>query len=312
MASISQIKRKRSFNYKIRVFKREFPLHIMLIPSLFFIIVYHYLPIFGIVMAFQKFNPISSFWKSPFIGLKNFIDILNMKDFWRAFRNSFQIAFLKIFFGISVPLLLSLLINEITSSKFKRTVQTSIFLPYFLSWTVLGGVVQQIFALDGPINAIIKNFGGEAIIFLSNQAWFRSILIISDTWKGMGYNIIIFLAAITSIDPGLYESAQMDGCSRPRQAWHITIPGMLPIIILISTLAIGGLLDAGFEQIFILYSPSVYESSDIIDTMVYRLGLINNRLAPAAAVGLFKSVLSLVLVGTAYYSAYKFSDYRIF
>ena len=312
MSSLTPIKKKKIPGLRIRIFKREFPLHLMLLPGLFFVFVYHYLPMFGIVMAFQKFNPISSFWNSPFIGFKNFTDIFNMKDFWRAFSNSFVIAFLKIIFGLSVPLILALLINEITSNGYKRSVQTMIFLPYFLSWTVLAGVVQQLFAMDGPINGIINSLGGDSIIFMSSNSWFRPILILTDTWKGMGYNIILFLAAITNIDPTLYEAAQIDGCSRPKQVRYVTLPGMMSIIILVATLAIGGLLNAGFEQIFLLYSPSVYESADIIDTLVYRLGLINSRLAPAAAVGLFKSALSLVLVGIAYYSAYKFSDYRIF
>ncbi|MCL2059924.1 MAG: sugar ABC transporter permease [Oscillospiraceae bacterium] len=312
MSEIVRAQRKKSYGKQFAKFKREIPLHIMLIPSIVIVFIYHYLPMFGIIMAFQRFNPILSFWSSPFIGLKNFVDILSMKDFWRAFNNSFIIAFLKIICGLSVPLLMALLINEIRWNKFKRTVQTSIFLPYFLSWTVLGGVVQQIFALDGPINTIIRNTGGEEIMFLASNSWFRFILVFTDVWKGMGYNIIIFLAAITSIDPALYEAAQIDGGNRLRQSWHITLPGMRPIIILVATLAIGGLLNAGFEQIFILYSPSVYQSADILDTLVYRLGLINSRLAPAAAVGLFKSALSLVLVGIAYYSAYKFSDYRIF
>lgn len=312
MAPATGTVRKRTAGLRLRIFKRELPLYLMLVPGIIVVFIYHYLPMFGIVMAFQKFNPISSFWASKFIGLKNFTDIFGMKDFWRALTNSFTIAFLKIVFGLSVPLILALMINEVNFRVFKRAVQTSIFLPYFLSWTVLSGVIQQLFALDGPVNAIIEMLGSEKIIFLSSNAWFRPILILTDTWKGMGYNMILFLAAITNIDPALYEASQIDGCSRPKQTWHITIPGMLPIIVLVATLAIGGLLNAGFEQIFLLYNPSVYASADIIDTMVYRLGLINSRLAPAAAVGLFKSAVSLVLVGAAYYSAYKFSDYRIF
>lgn len=312
MASVLWKPKKKSLTVRLSTFKLELPLHVMLIPGILVILIYHYLPMFGIVMAFQKFNPITSFWKSPFIGLKNFTDVFKMKNFWRAFRNSFTIAFLKIIFGLSVPLLLSLLVNEVSVSWFKRVVQTSLFLPFFLSWTVLGGVVQQIFALDGPINGIIKATGGQETIFLTDNGWFRFILILTDVWKGMGYNIILFLAAITNVDPALYEAAQIDGCTRLRQTWHVTLPGMRPIIVLVATLSIGGLLNAGFEQIFILYNPSVYESADIIDTLVYRLGLVNSRLAPAAAMGLFRSVLSLFLVGIAYYSAYKFSDYRIF
>ncbi len=293
-------------------FKLELPLHLMLVPGIVIVFIFHYLPMFGLVMCFQKFNIVGSFWRSKFVGFKNFDYIFKLKDFWRAFRNSFSIAFLKVVCGLAVPLLMALLINELEINPFKRGVQTAIFLPYFLSWAVLGGVVQEIFAMDGLVNSIIKATGGEEIYFLGSPGWFRFILVASDVWKGMGYNIIIFLAAITNVDPTLYEAAQIDGCNRIKQAWHVTLPGMLPIIILVATLAIGGLLNAGFEQIFILYSPMVYDTADIIDTLVYRFGLVNGNLAPAAAMGLFKSVLSLLLVGIAYYSAYKFSDYRIF
>lgn len=308
------INRRKKLPLRIRwgKFKLELPLHLMLLPGIILVFIFSYLPMFGLVMCFQKFNIVGSFWRSKFIGFKNFEYIFRLKDFWRAFRNSFTIAFLKIIFGLVVPLSMSLLINEVDCNPFKRSVQTAIFLPYFLSWAVLGGVVQEIFALDGLINNIIVAMGGKPIFFLASNSWFRFVLISTGVWKGMGYNIIIFLAAITNVDPGLYDSASIDGCNRPRQVWHVTLPGMLPIIVLVSTLSIGSLLNAGFEQIFILYSPLVYSSADIIDTLVYRFGLVNGQLAPAAAMGLFKSVISLALVGIAYYSAYKFSDYRIF
>lgn len=293
--------------------RMELPLHLMLIPGIVVVFIYSYLPMFGIIMAFQKFSPALSFWGSKFVGLKNFSYIFLMPEFSRALWNSVYLSFLKILAGISVPLLLSILINEVGLSTFKRTVQTSIFLPFFLSWAVLGGIIQEIFSLFGPINHILVSaFGMDPVYFMGDNHWFPAILVGTDVWKGAGYNTIIFLAAITNIDPTLYEAAEMDGCGKLRQAWYITLPGMAPIIILLSTLSIGSLLNAGFEQIFILYNPLVYESSDIIDTLVYRIGLLNGQLAPGAAMGLFKSVISLVLVGLSYFMAYRYSDYRIF
>lgn len=290
----------------------ELPLHIMLIPGIIITIIYSYGPMFGIVMAFQKFNAALGFTGSKWIGLKNFKYVFNLPDFYQVIWNSFSISVFKIIFGISVPLLIALLVNEVRRKGFKKFVQTSIFLPYFLSWAVLGGIIFEIFSLKGPINSILSSIGIESIFFLGDNKWFPFVLVSTDIWKGMGYNMIVFLAAITNIDPSLYEAAEIDGANRWKQTVYVTIPGMLPIIILICTLSIGSILNAGFEQVLILYSSPVYKSGDIIDTFVYRLGLMNGQLSPAAAVGLFKSFISVILVSLSYYLAYKLSDYRIF
>lgn len=293
-------------------FRRELPLHFMLLPAVALAFIFYYLPMFGLVMAFQKFNPMQSFFNSKFVGWANFEYVFKLPTFGRVFWNSVEIAVGKIALGQMIPLLLALLLNEVTRNKFKRTAQTVFFLPYFISWVVLGGVFRELFALDGALNSIINAVFGQKIFFLGNNGWFRTILFATDTWKGMGYNMIIYLAAITNVDPAVYEAASIDGCGRVRQCWHVTLPGIRPMIILLATLAIGNVLNAGFDQIFNMYNPLVYESADIIDTFVYRLGLINRQYSVSAALGMFKSVLSLGLVGIAYYSAYKFSDYRIF
>jgi len=293
-------------------FKLEAGFHLMILPALIFLIIFSYLPMFGIVMAFQDFRPILSFENSPFVGLDNFRFIFSLPTFVRAFQNTLVIAVARIVAGLIVPLVLSLLLNEVRKNWFKRSVQTAIFLPFFLSWAILGGVVREVFSLQGPINQLITAFGGEPYMFLASNSWFRTILVASNTWQGMGYNLIIFLAAITNIDPAQYEAAEIDGCNRIKQAWYITLPGMLPLIILLATLSIGGLLSAGFEQVLVLYNPLVYETVDILDTLVYRMGLINRQFSLSAAMGLFRNVLSLGLVGIAYWSAYKFTDYRIF
>ncbi|GGD96995.1 ABC transporter permease [Paenibacillus nasutitermitis] len=292
--------------------KVEWPLHFLLLPGVLVTLVYHYGPMLGIVMAFQKFQPILGFFKSEWVGMRNFEYVFHLPGFEQILWNTLIISFFKIFFGLVVPLTLALLLNEVRKAWFQRIIQTSIFMPFFLSWTVLGGVIFELFTLQGPVNGMLSAIGVEPIMFMGSNGWFRGILIGSDVWKGMGYNMIIFLAAIVGINPNLYEAAEVDGAGRWKQMLHITLPGMMPIIILMSTLSIGNILNAGFDQILLLYNPIVYKGSDVIDTFVYRLGLFDRQYGPAAAVGLFKSGISLLLVSISYFMAYRFSRYRIF
>lgn len=298
--------------YKKGWFRKELPLHLLLLPAVILTLIYQYLPMFGQIMVFQDFNPFLSFTGSPWVGLKNFTFIFGQPNIGKLFRNTVFIAVWKIVLGQLVPLGLALLLNEVHSRKFSRVTQTMFFLPFFLSWVILGGILREIFSLDGIINTIIFNTTGNRIFFLGNGGWFRFIIIVSDIWKGMGYNMIIFLAAITNVDPQLYESAAIDGCGAVRKCWHVTLPGIRPMVILLATLAIGSVLNAGFDQIFNMYNTLVYEAADIVDTYVYRLGLINMQYSISAALGMFKSLISLVFVGLAYFLAYRLSDYRIF
>ncbi|MDQ0973593.1 putative aldouronate transport system permease protein [Neobacillus niacini] len=309
MKANSSLERKLSFKEQ---FIKEIPMHIMLIPAVILTLIYSYGPMVGIVMAFQDFQPYLGFSKSSWVGLDNFKYIFNLPDFGQILYNTFLISVWKVILGLIVPLVLALLLNEVRKVLFSRVIQTSVFLPYFLSWAVLGGVIFELFSLNGPINSILGFFHIDPIMFMGSNGWFRSIIIGSDVWKGMGYNMIIFLAAIVGINPSLYEAAEVDGANRWKQTIHITLPGMLPMIILLTTLSIGGILNAGFDQILILYNPTVYQGADVIDTFVYRLGLFDQQYSAAAAIGLFKSVISLGLVGLSYYLAYKFTDYRIF
>ncbi|BBH19023.1 sugar ABC transporter permease [Paenibacillus baekrokdamisoli] len=302
----------KDISLKKRHMKWEMPLHMMLIPGVLVTLVYAYGPMFGIVMAFQKFEPILGFFKSKWVGLKNFQYIFHLPEFDQIIWNTVVISVMKIVFGLLVPLILALLLNELMKDWFKRFVQTSIFLPFFLSWTVLGGIILEIFSMQGPVNSILSGFGIEPIMFMGKGGWFRSIIIASDVWKGMGYNMIIFLAAITGINASLFEAAEVDGAGKWKQLVHITLPGMAPIIILLTTLSLGNVLNAGFDQILLMYNPIVYDSADVIDTFVYRLGLFSQQFAPATAIGLFKSVISLGLVSLSYFLAYRFSNYRIF
>lgn len=296
----------------MRTLKKEYPLHIMLLPGVIVTLIYAYGPMAGLVMAFQQFEPLSGFFKSEFIGLDNFRYVFNLPDFTQVLWNTLIIAILKMVFSLIVPIILALLLNEVTKKWFAGFVQSAIFLPFFLSWTVLGGVVIELFSLSGPVNGLISFLGLEPIMFMLDNSWFRGIVIGSDVWKGMGYNMIIMLAAITGINGTLYEAAEVDGAGRWKQMLHITLPGLKPMIVLLGVLGLGGILNAGFDQILIMYNPTVYEGADIIDTFVYRLGMFSQQFGPAAAVGLFKSVISFGLVSVTYYAAYKFNDYRIF
>lgn len=291
---------------------KNLPLHLMLLPAVILVVIFSYGPMFGIVIAFQKFNPALGFIDSKWVGLRNFELVFSNPDISSILFNTFYIAVLKIAWGIIVPVIVALMLNEVRYKAIKQSVQTLIYLPYFLSWVILGGIVLDIFALDGPINAILQVLGIDPIFFLGDNRWFRPLLIFTDTWKNYGFGTIIYLAAISNISVELYEAAVLDGANRWRQTWHITLPGMRPTIVLITTLSLGGILNAGFEQIFNLYSPIVYETSDIIDTLVYRMGIIQAQYGPAAAMGLMKSGVSLVLVAASYLLAYRLADYRIF
>ncbi|OBZ17594.1 MULTISPECIES: sugar ABC transporter permease [Bacillales] len=296
----------------MRTLKKEYLLHLMLLPGVVATLIYAYGPMAGLVMAFQQFEPLSGFFKSDFVGLDNFRYVFNLPDFNQVLWNTLLISLIKMVLFLLVPLILALLLNEVTKTWFSRFIQSAIFLPFFLSWTVLGGVIIELFSLNGPINGLLSAAGASPIMFMLDNDWFRGIIIGSDVWKGMGYNMIVMLAAIVGINATLYEAAEVDGAGRWKQVIHITLPGMAPILILLGVLSLGGILNAGFEQILIMYNPTVYEGADIIDTFVYRLGIFSQQFGPASAIGLFKSVLSLGLVSITYYAAYKYNNYRIF
>jgi putative aldouronate transport system permease protein len=289
------------------------PLHLMILPGLILLILFSYGPMFGSVIAFQKFVPAKGIFGSEFSGMDNFKYIVELPSFYQVLWNTFYIALMKVIVGLIVPITISILLNEIRKEVVKRSVQTLIYLPHFLSWVILGGILIDILSpSQGIVNQLLTTFGLKSIFFLGSNDWFPYTLVISNEWKEFGFSTIIYLAAITSINPSLYEAAVVDGANRWQQTWHVTLPGMVPIIVLLATLSIGNILNAGFEQVFNLYSPIVYQSGDIIDTFVYRLGLIDAQFGPATAVGLFKSVIALALISLSYFLAYRLVNYRIF
>ena len=290
-----------------------FLFHAMLFFPVALLFLYNVLPIpAGILMAFQNFQPGKGFFGSEFVGFKNFIRLWRLPDTLPALRNTVVIAVWKIAGNLMVPIVFALLLNEIRVKWFKRTVQTITYLPYFLSWAVIGGILRSLFQYDGMVNGVLTSLGMERIMFLGSNSWFPVIAIVSDVWKDMGYNMIIFLAAITNVDPALHESAALDGANRWQQAWHITLPTIRPIVVMLLVLSLGSVLSAGMEQILLLYNPMVYESADIIDTLVYRLGLVNHQWSLSAAVGMMKSAISFVLVAVSYRIAVKYFDYQVF
>lgn len=292
--------------------KKEYPFYIMLLPGIVLTLIFSYVPMVGLVMAFQNYNPGKGLFHSQFVGLRNFEFIFRQPNIGRVISNTLTIAIAKMILGILVPLMLALLLNEVMRPRFKKIVQSCFFLPYFLSWTIIASVILQVFSLNGPVNQLLETVGTEKISFFTDNSVFRYLLIFSDTWKGMGMNIVIYLAAITNSDQSLYEASAVDGANRLQQVLHITLPAILPIVILTITLALGNVLNAGFDQIYLLYNPMVYESADILDTFVYRLGIGQKLYSPAAALGFIKSVVTCVLTGLSYWLAYRFAGYRVF
>ncbi len=286
--------------------------HLMLLPGAILLFIFNIVPMFGIAIAFQDFVPGKLFWKQRWAGLANFEFMLQIPDSRQIFMNTLVIASLKIVAGIVIPVTFALLLHEVRTRWFKRWVQTIVYLPHFMSWVILSGIILTMFSLDGIVNQVVTLFGAKPIMFMASNTWFRPIVVACDTWKEFGFGTIIYLAALTGINPALYEAAEIDGASRLQKLRYITLPGITTTVVLLSTLSLGNVLNAGFDQIFTLYNPLVYSTGDIIDTYVYRLGLIQMQYGLATAIGLFKSVIAIVLIVISYRLAYKFANYRIF
>lgn len=293
-------------------------LYLMILPAVVLIGIYSYGPLMGWSIAFQQFNPAKGLFGSKWIGLANFHFVFSLPEFWQALFNSFFIASMKLVAGTVVPVMVSLMLNEMRSITGKRAIQTTIYLPHFISWVMITGIIVDVLSPStGAVNMIIKLFGGQPVMFLASKTLFPYVLVATDVWKEFGFGTIIYLSTLTSIDPNLYEAASIDGAGRFRRIWNITMPGLVPIIMLLTTLNLGNILNAGFDQVVNLYSPLVYQSGDILDTLVFRIGLGSGASSVpqydiATTVGMFQSTVSCALVSTTYYLAHRFGDYRIF
>ncbi len=276
-------------------------LYLMLIPGITLYILFSYVPMYGIVLAFKKFMYNKGILGSPWVGLDNFVYIMKNKDFWNAFKNTLIISFGKLIFGFPAPIILALLLNELRSQKFKRTIQSVLYLPHFLSWIIIYGIVFNLVSATSGVTSkiLMQYFGIRQVAILGNPKYFRPLIYITSIWKGAGWGTIIYLAAIAGINPELYESAIIDGANRFKQCIYITLPSLKYAILVLLILDMGGVMDAGFDQIFNFYDPATYSVGDIIDTYVYRLGITGGRYEISTAVGLFKSVINCILLITA-------------
>ncbi|WP_425436679.1 ABC transporter permease [Paenibacillus donghaensis] len=281
----------------------------MVVPALLFILVFSYIPMYGVLMAFQDYNLFKGFAGSSWVGLKHFEMFFNAPEFWTIMRNTVVISLLKLLIGFPAPIILALMLNEIKGRAFKRTVQTISYLPHFLSWVIVSGFVMSMLSTEnGSVNMLLEklNLIEDPVNFLSLPQYFWSILVTTGVWKEIGFSSIVYLAAIAGVDPHMHEAASMDGASRLRQMFSITLPSILPVIIVFLILAIGNLLSAGFEDILLLGSnPVLRDVGDVIDTYVYRIGIQNNRYSYATAAGLFKSLIGVFLLVGANYAARK-------
>jgi len=284
-------------------FIRQWDIQLMVLPGLLFLLVFSYIPMYGVLMAFQDYSLFKGFFASSWVGFKHFEMFFRAPEFWSVMRNTVVISLLKLAVGFPAPILLALMLNEIRSRVFKRTIQTISYLPHFLSWVIVSGLVSSLLSTEnGSLNMLLQsmNLIDEPIHFLSLPEYFWSILVATDVWKEIGFSSIVYLAAIAGVDPHLHEAAAVDGASRLRQMFSITLPAIMPVVVVFFILAIGNLLNAGFENILLLASnPVLRDVSDVLDTYVYRIGIQNSRYSYATAAGLFKAIISVGLLVVA-------------
>lgn len=295
-----------------RILKDRYLL-LLFLPCLIYYILFKYVPMWGVLISFKDFKPFIGFWGSEWVGLKHYIDFFNNPDAWRIIRNTLLLGVYTLLWCFPLPIVFALALNELTRPKFKKFVQTVSYMPHFLSAVVVCGMLNSFLSpVRGIVNIIINMFGGETINFLSTASWFRPIYVASEVWQTLGWGAIVYLAAITNVDPQYYEAAKLDGASRLRQIWSITLPCIAPTVATMLILRIGSILEVGLEKVLLLYSPAIYETSDIIATYVYRQGLVSGNMSYATAIGLFSSVINLVLLVSANYFSKKFADTGLF
>ena len=287
-------------------------LYVLALPMIVFFVLFVYMPMYGLIIAFKDYSVARGIWSSEWVGLEHFKDLFGNIFFERAFYNTLIISFGKIVFGFPVPIVIALLLNELKVSWFKGLFQNVMFIPYFLSWVVFAGILGNLLNTSGLINGILMTLGREPIAFLADNQWFLFIIFLSDIIRGAGWESVIYLAALTAIDPHLYEASEVDGANRWKQTLYITIPGILNTIVVLLILRVGYLMFAGFEQIYALYSPIVYQVSDILDTFVFRTGIQRANYSLAAAAGLFQGIIGLVMLFTVNKIAKRFGTNGLF
>ncbi|MEH7012701.1 ABC transporter permease subunit [Neobacillus niacini] len=295
-----------------RMWKERY-LYLLLLPGLLYFIIYRYIPMAGNIIAFQDFSAFQGFFNSEWVGLKHFRTIFEDQEVIRVLWNTLSLSFLQIIFAFPISIILAIMLNEVRSSIYKRVIQSIVYLPHFLSWVVVIGIVTILLKSDGIVNKIIGSaFGMEPIAFLQDPSWFMPLVILEVIWKESGWGTIIFLAALSGISPSLYEAASVDGANRWQQIWHITLPALKSTIIILLILRLGSVLDVGFEQIYLMLTPFTMEVGNVLDTFVYLKGIQNSDFSFATAVGLFKSVIGLILIVGANRLAKRFGDQGVY
>lgn len=303
------LQKKKGLFYNLSTHKEYY---IMLIPGLLFFLIFCYGPMYGLVIAFQDFYPLKGIQGSEFVGLKHFFALFKNPFFLSVLKNTLIISFLKLLICFPAPIILCLALNEIRHPKFKRVAQSISYLPHFVSWVVVSGIIIEFLSpTRGPINILLQNLGFEPIFFVADSNWFRFVLILSDMWKAVGWGSIVYLAAVTGVDPALYEAASIDGAGRIKKILHVTLPALAPIITVMLIMESGKILNDSFEQVYNFLTPSTYGVGDVISTFVYRMGIQEMKFSFTTAVDLFKNVISFGLVMLTNYIARKTNDYSL-
>jgi len=288
--------------------KREKFIYLLLLPGILYFIVYRYIPMAGLVIAFQDYNPFVGFAGSDWVGFKHFKHLFDSPEVIRVLKNTIQISLLQIFVAFPVSIILALMLNELRNETYKRFIQSMVYLPHFLSWVVVVGIFVVFLRGEGLINSVLTSLGLETIPFLTDPAFFKPIVILQVIWKEAGWGTIIFLAALAGVNPQLYEAAVIDGASRWRQLWHITLPAIRSVIIILFILRLGNVMETGFEQIFLMLNPFNTDTGNVLDTYVYFKGIQQGNISFATAVGMFKGLVGLILVVGANKLAKKFGE----
>ncbi|KAB8137598.1 sugar ABC transporter permease [Gracilibacillus oryzae] len=307
-----QLKKARRSETWRRIKKNKL-IYLMILPGLIYFLIYKYLPMYGLIISFQDYKPYKGIMGSEWVGFEHFQRLFTSDEFWMIFKNTLMLFGLQVFVFFPIPIILSLMLNEVRHSFFKRSVQTLVYIPHFMSWVVIVSISYVMLTLDGGIvNAIIESLGMQPINFLLNEEWFRPMYILQVIWREAGWGTIIFLAAITAVDPSLYEAARMDGANRFRQMWHITLPAIRSVIIVLLILKIGDVLELGFEHVYLLLNSSNRSVAEIFDTYVYVAGLQQGQFSYSTAVGFFKGIVGLIMVIFANWLAKKFNEEGIY
>lgn len=280
----------------VKDFKQNKYIYMMALPVLVYYAVFHYAPMYGVIIAFKKFSPAAGIMGSPWVGLQYFREFIESIYFWRLLNNTLMINVYELIFGFPAPIIFALLINEVKNRLFKKTVQTITYLPHFISVVVICGIIVDFVSSNGIINDLIVFFGGERSNLLSRPELFKTIFVSSGIWAGVGWGTIIYLAAMSGINPEIYEAAKIDGAGRFKQVWHVTLPGIAPTIVILLILRIGHMMDVGWQKVILLYNPLIYETADVISSYVYRRGIEQASYSFSSAVGLFNSIINFILL----------------